>query len=92
MPTDTERQQAHTAARDALLRHIPHILADQAAETIVTELDGVPEMVGWLARSSAIKRAASLSAYSTLGIFYGLDRSTIDAAVVAAANRLGTQY
>jgi hypothetical protein len=89
MPTETQRQQAHTAARDALLRHIPHA-ADQTAETIVSELDG--KAIEWVLAAGIVRRSNSLSAYATLETAYGLDRSTVDAAVVAAASRLGSQY
>jgi hypothetical protein len=91
MPTDLQRQQALDAAYDALASQIPSpTLREQAAETIVTELDG--KAIEWVLAAGIVRRSNSLSAYATLEAAYGLDRSTVDAAVVAAANRLGTQY
>lgn len=91
MTADLQRQQAHTAARDVLLRHIPHA-ADQAAQTIVTELADLVERRPWVLTAGIARRMEHVTAYATLESAYGLDRNTVDAAVVAAANRLGQQY
>lgn len=89
MLTADERSRAHTAASNALSRHVTNDLTRvRVASRIVDSLAAWPTgSLPWILSAGTVRRAESLDVYDHAEVA-ALTRSAVDAAVLAATNAI----